>query len=155
MTGYARNSIWQRRTRLQLGCTGRISQQQTKNIVDKQVSDLDRLEKTAQAAEEILDDAREATKKKLSYCPKCKQFNNQQAIENVFKANTDIRGYVTTKLNVAQSLVTLKAHQQFIDIVLSEIGQVDPDLRQRIISRLARRQLSIPSLDSPRPRPGS
>lgn len=143
ITGYHRKTIWKRRTALQKKTPGTITQERVDVLVERQLSDLERLEETVEIARVVLLDI----KRQLQHNP-----TNQTAIDNLTKINADIRGYVNTKANVAKAIAGLEAIQNFIHIVLTEMGDVDPNLRNRIIARLNRRRLPSTAISGIGPR---
>jgi hypothetical protein len=61
--------------------------------------------------------------------------------EIALKAMSEIRGQLKLQLDIFQALYDLKAAQEFQQEVLTAIGEVDSNVKQRIINKLRERQI--------------
>jgi DNA-binding Lrp family transcriptional regulator len=67
------------------------------------------------------------------------EFHNNQDI--IFRASAEIREQIRLQLDIFKVWYSHQAIQEFQRIVLDAVGSVDPELRDRIIKELSRRQL--------------
>jgi len=65
-----------------------------------------------------------------------KEFKFKDPRELALKAMAEIRGQLKLQLDIFQALYDLKAAQEFQNVVLETIAEVDPNVRREIIHRL-------------------
>jgi hypothetical protein len=69
-----------------------------------------------------------------------REFRFKDPRELALKAMAEIRGQLKLQLEIFQCLYDLKAIQEFQTEVLTAIGEVDPDVRKRIIHNLNKKR---------------
>jgi hypothetical protein len=69
-----------------------------------------------------------------------KEYKFRDPRELALKAMLEIRGQLNLQLDIFKTLYDLRAMKEFQEEVLAVIGEVDADVRQRIINNLKKRR---------------
>ena len=170
ITGYARNSVWRRRKRLQLGTTSQITADRAREIVDQKLDAMSQLRKIAQNANELLDLCmdwirgedvaiqaleRKVRKVRIGQDEYEDKIDIKDPHDIALRAMAEIRSQIHAQVEIAKVLYGAQAIERFQDIVIAVIGQIDPSAKHRILAELNRRRLSLDAPDGSRIRPRS
>jgi hypothetical protein len=147
-------AISQAKKELNINVVKSVALENAHRVVDKNLNAVEQLQKINQDANEILDllmrwqrgdgealqilasQARQVnvgTKKAPRWIT---QYKIKDPRELALKAMAEIRQQLGLQLEIFQALYDMKAVQEFQEEVLTAIGEVDNDTRQRIINRL-------------------
>lgn len=123
------SAISQAKKNLNVSVVRNVALENAHRVVDKNLNAVDQLHRINQEANRLLDELEEKPELKL-------------------KCMSEIRSQLKLQLDIFQCLYDLKAVQDFQEEVVSAIGEVAPDVRNSIISklnekRIVRRSFSI------------
>lgn len=121
--GVTAGAITHAKKGLHLCVVKNIALENAGRIVDKNLNAVAQLQNINQKANDLLDEAIEAN-----------------LHDTALKAMREIRGQLNLQLDIFQTLYDMKAVQEFQTEVLTAIGEVEPDVRDRIIQRLSEKQ---------------
>jgi hypothetical protein len=144
--------ISQIKKELNINVVKSVALENAHRIVNKNLNTVDQLQKINQDANELLDllmawnrgDKQalqvlegQVRKVRVGKTEKpVEEFKFKDPRELALRAMQEIRGQLKLQLEVFQTLYDLRAVQEFQEEVLTAIGEVDPDVRRRIVSKL-------------------
>jgi len=99
-----------------------VSLENAHRVVDKNLNAVDQLQKINDQANKIINDLSESS--------------DRADRELILKACREVQNQLRLQLEIFQTLYDMKAVQSFQNEVLTAIGEVEPDVRNRIIQRL-------------------
>ena len=148
--------ISQIRKELNISIVKNIALENAGRIVDKNLNAVTQLQKINDYANELLDllmrwnrgdkTALQILESQVRYVKvngeeePVKEFKMKDPRELALKAMAEIRGQLRLQLEIFQTLYDMKAVEEFQTEVLTAIGDVEPDVRNRIISKLNQRR---------------
>jgi len=156
--GVTRQAVSQRLQELRGKTTKAIVVKKVEQCVDQKLDAVAQLQKINEYANELLDLCMawgrgddvalqilesQRTTKKIRIGDELidiDEFKFKDPRELALKSMAEIRGQLKLQLEIFQALYDLKAAQEFQEEVLSAIGEVEPDVRRKIIHRLNKRR---------------
>jgi len=121
--GVTESAISHARKMLRVSVIKNVALENAGRIVDKNLNAVAQLQNINQKANNLLDEA-----------------IGENLHDTALKAMREIRGQLNLQLEIFQTLYDMKAVQEFQTEVLTTIGEVEPDVRDRIIERLSEKQ---------------
>lgn len=107
---------------LSIAVVKNVSLENAHRVVDKNLNAVDQLQKINDQANKIINDLSESS--------------DRADRELILKACREVQNQLRLQLEIFQTLYDMKAVQSFQNEVLTAIGEVEPDVRNRIIQRL-------------------
>ena len=107
---------------LSIAVVKNVSLENAHRVVDKNLNAVDQLQKINDQANKIINDLSESS--------------DRADKELILKACREVQNQLRLQLEIFQTLYDMKAVQSFQNEVLTAIGEVEPDVRNRIIQRL-------------------
>jgi hypothetical protein len=156
--GVTAGAISKRKKELNINVVKNIALENAGRIVDKNLNAVEQLQKINDYANELLDllmrwnrgdsealqvlESQVATKKVRIGDQEefVKEFKFKDPRELALKAMAEIRGQLKLQLEIFQALYDMKAIEEFQQEVLTAIGEVSKDVRDKIINRLNKRR---------------
>ena len=136
--GVSEAAISKARKELNVAVVKNVALESAHRVVDKHLNTIDQLRKINEDANEILDllmkwsRGDEEALKSLDKQGQAKRDPRELAL----KAMQEIRGQLSLQLDIFKTLYDVQAIAEFQREVLNAIGEVSPDVRDRIIQRL-------------------
>ena len=136
--GVSEAAISKARKELNVAVVKNVALESAHRVVDKHLNTVDQLRKINEDANEILDllmrwsRGDEEALKSLDKQGQAKRDPRELAL----KAMQEIRGQLSLQLDIFRTLYDVQAIAEFQREVLNAIGEVSPDVRDRIIQRL-------------------
>lgn len=124
--GVTAGAITHAKKKLHLCVVKNIALENAGRIVDKNLNAVDQLQKINNQANKIIDDLSESS--------------DRADRELILRACREVQNQLRLQLEIFQTLYDMKAVQEFQTEVLTAIGEVEPDVRDRIIKRLSEKQ---------------
>jgi hypothetical protein len=115
------SAISKAKKELNINVVRSVSLESAHRVVDKNLNAIDQLHKINKQANKLLDDLEQKPEMKL-------------------KIMAEIRGQLKLQLEIFQCLYDMRAVAEFQQEVLTAIGEVDKNVRNKIISKLAQRR---------------
>lgn len=115
--GVTEGAISKAKKELNLTVVRSVALENAHRVVDKSLNAVDQLYKINEGANKLLDELEEKPDLKL-------------------RVMAEIRNQLRLQLDIFQSLYDMKAVEEFQREVLTSIGEVEPDVRKRIIQAL-------------------
>ncbi len=156
--GVTRQAVNRRLIEIRGKTTKVVAAKKIERVVDQKLNAMDQLRNINDSANEILDlvmgwirgeddsiRVLESQVKKIVYREDesgkdkeigVKEIKFKDPRELALKAMAEIRGQLKLQLDIFQALFSLQAAEEFQNIVLEIIGEVDPSVRNEIIHRL-------------------
>jgi len=150
--GVTEGAISKAKKELNVAVVKNVALESAHKVVDKHLDTIGQLQKINQNANELLDllmrwsrGDQEALQILESQVRKVKVRGNEEEIteyrikdprELALKAMQEIRGQLNLQLDIFKTLYDVQAVAEFQKEVLTAIGEVDPNVRARIIQRL-------------------
>lgn len=154
--GVNRTSIWKRCKRLKINTSKIITLEKAGQIVEKKIDAVEQLQKINQNANELLDllmrwnrgdeealQILESQVRKVRVGKKIKfvkEYKFKDPRELAIRAMGEIRGQLALQLEIFKALFDVSAASEFQEEVLSAIGEVSQDVREKIIRKLKERK---------------
>jgi len=149
-------AISQHKKNLNIAVVKNVALENAHRVVDKNLNAVDQLQKINGHANELLDlcmkwingndEALQVLESQVRTVRVGKdkvpvsEYKFKDPREIALKAMSEIRGQLRLQLDIFQSLYDMKAVEQFQQEVLSAIGEVSPDVRKQIVSKLNQRR---------------
>lgn len=150
--GVTEGAISKAKKELHLCVVKNVALENAGRVVDKNLNAVDQLQKINDYANELLDllmrwgrgedEALQILESQVRYVKvngeeePVKEFKMKDPRELALKAMAEIRGQLKLQLEIFQTLYDMKAVEEFQEEVLTAIGEVSPDVRNRIINKL-------------------
>lgn len=119
--GVTEGAVSKAKKELNLNVVKSVALENAHRIVDKNLNTVEQLQKINDQANRLLDELEEKPDLKL-------------------RTMAEIRGQLKLQLEIYQTLYDMKAVQEFQQEVLTTIGEVSPEIRDAIISKLNERK---------------
>ena len=116
------SAISHAKKKLNIAVIKSVSLENAHRVVDKNLNAVDQLQKINDQANKIINDLSESS--------------DRADRELILKACREVQNQLRLQLEIFQTLYDMKAVQSFQNEVLTAIGEVEPDVRNRIIQRL-------------------
>lgn len=155
--GVTPGAISQHKKNLHVGVVKNICMENAARVVDKNLNAVDQLQKINGYANELLDlcmrwqrgdnEALQILEGQVRHVrvngqdEPVKEFKFKDPREIAMRAMAEIRGQLKLQLEIFQSLYDMKAVEEFQTEVLTAIGEVSVDVKQRIIGKLSQRRV--------------
>ncbi|MGD0662165.1 MAG: helix-turn-helix domain-containing protein [Syntrophorhabdales bacterium] len=154
LLGVSEGAISKARKELGIAVVRNVALESAPKVVDKNLNAIDQLSKINAAANEILDllmawgrgddtalQVLESSIRKIKRGSKkepeeVEEFKMKDPRELALKACAEIRGQLSLQLEIFKTLYDVEAIAEFQREVLEAIGEVSPDVRNRIVQRL-------------------
>jgi hypothetical protein len=160
--GVTSGAISQHKKNLNVAVVKDVVLESAHRIVDKNLNTIDQLEKINSNANQLLDlcmrwingddealqilESQVRTVRVGKDKTPVSKYRFKDPREIALKAMAEIRGQLKLQLEIFQCLYDMKAVQEFQTEVLTTIGEVSPDVRMQIISKLNQRRVIRGSL---------
>jgi predicted transcriptional regulator len=154
--GVSRQAVHKELSKVRGKTTNVVVAKKVEQIVDRKIDAMEQLQKVNDYANELLDllmrwnrGDEEALQILESQVRKVRVRGSEEEVTNykfkdprelALKAMAEIRGQLSLQLDIFQALFSLQAAKDFEETVLEVIGEVDPNVRNEIISRLNRKR---------------
>jgi predicted transcriptional regulator len=156
--GVSRQAVSKRLQELRGKTTRVVIAKKVGDVVDRKIDAMDQLSKINEYANEMLDllmrwnrgdsealqvlESQVRTKKvqvgdEIEFI---KEFKMKDPRQLALQAMAEIRNQLKLQLDMFQALYDLRAAQEFQDEILTAIGEVDPDVRTKIIRKLGEKR---------------
>ena len=155
--GVSRQAVSKRLQELRGKTTKVVIAKKVEAVVDRKIDAMAQLQKINQDANEILDllmrwnrgedDALQVLENQVKRIRigdeglTIKEVKFKDPRQLALQAMSEIRNQLKLQLDIFQALYDLKAAQEFQDEILTAIGEVDPDVRAKIIHKLNEKQV--------------
>ena len=137
--GVSEAAISKAKKELNVAVVKNVALENAYKVVDKHLDTLAQLQKINEYANELLDLLmrwNRGDEEALEFLSRKKGFQCKDPRELSLKAMSEIRGQLSLQLDIFKTLYDVQAIAEFQREVLSAIGEVSPDVRDRIIQRL-------------------
>jgi predicted transcriptional regulator len=150
--GVSRQAVSKRLQELRGKTTRVVATKKIMEVVDRKIDAMEQLSKINEYANEILDllmrwnrgedDALQVLENQVKRVRigdeklTVKEVKFKDPRQLALQAMAEIRNQLKLQLDIFQALYDLKAAQEFQDEILTVIGEVDPDVRAKIINKL-------------------
>jgi len=151
--GVSRQAVSQRLQELRGKTTKVVAAKRISEVVDRKIDAMEQLTRINEHANEILelvmrwgrgdDEALQVLESQVKWVRvgegeefEVKEVKFKDPRELALKACAEIRGQLKLQLEIFQTLFSLQAAEEFQDVVLETIAEVDPGVRSEIIRRL-------------------
>ena len=124
--GVTESAISHTRKKLNIAVIKSVALENAGRIVDKNLNAVDQLQKINDQANKIINDLSKSS--------------DRADRELILKACREVQNQLRLQLEIFQTMYDMKAVQEFQTEVLTAIGEVEPDVRNRIIERLSEKQ---------------
>lgn len=131
-------AISQAKKKLSVNVVKNVAMENAHRVVDKNLNAVDQLQDINKHANKLLDELMSLNKLKDS--SKKEKMTPKEARELALKTMSEIRGQLKLQLEIFQCLYDMEAVQEFQKEVLTIIGDVAPDVRDRIIHNLGKKR---------------
>jgi uncharacterized protein YjaG (DUF416 family) len=163
--GYTKGAVCKAMQRLKMAVTKDVTLRSAPEIVEKNINAIEQLQKINADANELLDllmrwnrgdsEALQVLESQVAIkkvrvgddVEFVKEFKFKDPRELALKAMQEIRGQLNLQLEIFKTLYDMKAVAEFQKEVLQAIGEVDVDVRERIVSNLQKRRAIRSTLD--------
>ena len=139
--GVTKGAVSKRLKALNVAITKDVTLRHAGEIVERRIDTLGQLQKINDQANSLLDRAMMVVRGELVADPQASEAPQDTAL----KAMKEVRGQLSLQLDIYKTLFDSESIQQFQQEVLSAIGEVSNDVREKIIQRL-REKRAIRSL---------
>jgi hypothetical protein len=150
-------AISQHKKNLNIAVVKNVALENAHRVVDKNLNAVDQLQKINTDANELLDlcmrwqrgdnEAMQILERQVRTVRvgrdkvPVSEYKFKDPREIALKAMSEIRGQLKLQLEIFQCLYDMKAVQEFQEEVLIAIGEVSPDVRMQIVSKLNQRRV--------------
>jgi Asp-tRNA(Asn)/Glu-tRNA(Gln) amidotransferase B subunit len=136
--GVSEAAISKARKELNVAVVKNVALESAHRVVDKNLNTIDQLQKINTYANEILDLLMRWSRgdEEALHALDMKGQTRKDPRELALKAMQEIRGQLGLQLDIFKTLYDVQAIAEFQKEVLNAIGEVSPDVRDRIIRRL-------------------
>lgn len=129
-------AISQAKKELNISIVKSVALENAHRVVEKNLDAVEQLRKINEHANDLLDRAMMVSRGELAADPKTTEAPQDIAL----KAMKEIRGQLALQLEIFKTLYDTEANAEFQQEVLTAIGEVNKDVRQKIITRLKERR---------------
>ncbi len=137
--GVSESAVSKAKKQLKQNVVKNVALENAGRVVDKNLNAVDQLKKINDNANELLDKLMASWRgdgEAFQELERQKGFKAKDPEELAVKIMAEIRGQLKLQLEILQTLYDMKAVQEFQEEVLTAIGEVDKDVRDKIIRRL-------------------
>jgi hypothetical protein len=127
--GVSEGAVSKAKKELNIAVVKNLALENAGRVVDKNLNTIDQLQKINDRANELLDNAMEAVRGN-------QKVDGKDPRELALKAMAEIRGQINLQLEIFKNLYDMRAFEEFQEEVVTIIGEVDPNARREIISRI-------------------